>query len=211
MLSSQARPHVHEFIWRSEGSSRGRLLRWLQEHHNISEAPDSLDNLCLFAFSTNQVPKVVEGGSQREFSLLPSIGSFCGFGQNQILFLPRRCIQPLSPSDSPRGKCEAPRWRHLVTYMTDSPDFILFVSEALTLGFIILAKTNKIPTHAPSFLQNQKKVSAVVCPLSLSLFNLYSLQAVECFPNTMPKDLPELLQKSKWTKPAKEVETWDQW
>ena len=36
-------------------------------------------------------------------------------------------------------------------------------------------------------------------------------QVVECFPNTMPKDLPELLQKSKWTKPAKEVETWDHW
>ena len=27
----------------------------------------------------------------------------------------------------------------------------------------------------------------------------------------MPKDLPELLQKSKWTKPSKEVETWDHW
>ena len=27
----------------------------------------------------------------------------------------------------------------------------------------------------------------------------------------MPKDLPELIQKSKWSKPAKEVETWDQW
>lgn len=36
-------------------------------------------------------------------------------------------------------------------------------------------------------------------------------QVVECFPNTMPKDLPELLQKSKWTKPTKEVETWDHW
>merc|ERR1711899_125345 len=36
-------------------------------------------------------------------------------------------------------------------------------------------------------------------------------QIVECFPHTMPKDLPELLQKSKWSKPAKEVETWDHW
>ena len=36
-------------------------------------------------------------------------------------------------------------------------------------------------------------------------------QIVECFPHTMPKDLPELIQKSKWSKPAKEVETWDQW
>merc|ERR1711899_464384 len=36
-------------------------------------------------------------------------------------------------------------------------------------------------------------------------------QIVECFPHTMPKDLPELLQKSKWTKPSKEVETWDHW
>ena len=37
------------------------------------------------------------------------------------------------------------------------------------------------------------------------------MQIVECFPHTMPKDLPELIQKSKWTKPAKEVETWEQW
>lgn len=37
------------------------------------------------------------------------------------------------------------------------------------------------------------------------------MQIVECFPHTMPKDLPELIQKSKWSKPAKEVETWDQW
>jgi len=36
-------------------------------------------------------------------------------------------------------------------------------------------------------------------------------QIVECFPNTMPKDLPEILQKSKWSKPAKDVETWDFW
>lgn len=36
-------------------------------------------------------------------------------------------------------------------------------------------------------------------------------QIVECFPNTMPKDLPELLQKSKWSTPTKEVETWDHW
>lgn len=36
-------------------------------------------------------------------------------------------------------------------------------------------------------------------------------QIVECFPNTMPKDLPELLQKCKWTKPANEIETWEHW
>lgn len=36
-------------------------------------------------------------------------------------------------------------------------------------------------------------------------------QIVECFPNTMPKELSDLVQKSKWNKPAKEVETWDQW
>lgn len=27
----------------------------------------------------------------------------------------------------------------------------------------------------------------------------------------MPKDLPEMLQKTKWSKPTKEVETWDHW
>jgi len=36
-------------------------------------------------------------------------------------------------------------------------------------------------------------------------------QIVECFPNTMPKDLPDVLQKIKWNKPAKEVETWETW
>jgi len=36
-------------------------------------------------------------------------------------------------------------------------------------------------------------------------------QIVECFPNTMPKELSDLVQKSKWTKPAKEIETWEQW
>ena len=40
---------------------------------------------------------------------------------------------------------------------------------------------------------------------------MYLFQIVECFPHTMPKDLPELIQKSKWSKPAKEVETWDHW
>ena len=54
--------------------------------------------------------------------------------------------------------------------MTDSSDFILFVSEALTLGFIILAKTNKIPTHTPSFLpsKSEKSVCSRVSPFSLS-------------------------------------------
>lgn len=37
------------------------------------------------------------------------------------------------------------------------------------------------------------------------------LQIVECFPNSMPKELPDVLQKIKWSKPAKEVETWDDW
>lgn len=36
-------------------------------------------------------------------------------------------------------------------------------------------------------------------------------QIVECFPNTLPKELPDILQKSKWSKPAKEVENWDTW
>ena len=36
-------------------------------------------------------------------------------------------------------------------------------------------------------------------------------QIVECFPNSMPKELPDVLQKIKWSKPAKEVETWEQW
>jgi len=27
----------------------------------------------------------------------------------------------------------------------------------------------------------------------------------------MPKDLPDVLQKIKWNKPAKEVETWEEW
>eukprot|EP00096_Caligus_rogercresseyi_P000148 TRINITY_DN1040_c0_g1_i1.p1 TRINITY_DN1040_c0_g1~~TRINITY_DN1040_c0_g1_i1.p1 ORF type:complete len:405 (+),score=130.91 TRINITY_DN1040_c0_g1_i1:114-1328(+) len=36
-------------------------------------------------------------------------------------------------------------------------------------------------------------------------------QIVECFPHTLPKELPDILQKSKWSKPAKEVETWETW
>ena len=34
---------------------------------------------------------------------------------------------------------------------------------------------------------------------------------MECFPQSIPKELPALLQKCKWTKPAKEVENWDHW
>ena len=34
---------------------------------------------------------------------------------------------------------------------------------------------------------------------------------VECFPNTLPKDLPDSLAKIKWTKKAVEVEGWDTW
>jgi len=36
-------------------------------------------------------------------------------------------------------------------------------------------------------------------------------QIVECFPNTMPKNLPDKLSKMKWTKKAAEVKTWDDW
>ena len=50
----------------------------------------------------------------------------------------------------------------------------------------------------------------IFCQFLLKLFFSYH-QIVECFPNTMPKELSDLVQKSKWTKPAKEVETWEQW
>jgi len=36
-------------------------------------------------------------------------------------------------------------------------------------------------------------------------------QVVECFPNTLPKDLPDALAKIKWSKKAVEVEGWDIW
>ena len=36
-------------------------------------------------------------------------------------------------------------------------------------------------------------------------------QIVECFPNTMPKNLPDKLSKMKWTKKAPEVKTWEDW
>jgi len=36
-------------------------------------------------------------------------------------------------------------------------------------------------------------------------------QIVECFPNTLLKLLPSEIGKSKWTKKAKEVETWEHW
>lgn len=45
-----------------------------------------------------------------------------------------------------------------------------------------------------------------------SLQNTFSLlQIVECFPHTMPKELPLLLPKIKWTKTAQEVDTWEVW
>ena len=50
----------------------------------------------------------------------------------------------------------------------------------------------------------------IFCQFLLKLFFSYH-QIVECFPNTMPKELSDLVQKSKWTKPAKEIETWEQW
>jgi len=36
-------------------------------------------------------------------------------------------------------------------------------------------------------------------------------QIVECFPNTLPKDLPDVLSKTKWTKKTAEVTSWDDW
>ena len=42
-------------------------------------------------------------------------------------------------------------------------------------------------------------------------YQYHHFQIVECFPNTMPKDLPDKIQKVKWTKNAKEVETWEHW
>ena len=42
------------------------------------------------------------------------------------------------------------------------------------------------------------------------LFSVFN-QIVECFPNTMPPNLPDILGKIKWTKEAKDVETWENW
>ena len=36
-------------------------------------------------------------------------------------------------------------------------------------------------------------------------------QIVECFPNTLPKSLPEKLAKIKWNKKAGEVAVWSDW
>lgn len=36
-------------------------------------------------------------------------------------------------------------------------------------------------------------------------------QIIECFPNTLPKDLPEVLGKTKWTKKTAEVSSWADW
>jgi len=36
-------------------------------------------------------------------------------------------------------------------------------------------------------------------------------QVVECFPNSLPEELPKILGKTKWSMPAKEMEGWDQW
>merc|ERR1711936_636843 len=36
-------------------------------------------------------------------------------------------------------------------------------------------------------------------------------QIVECFPNTLPKNLPDKLSKMKWSKKAVEVESWADW
>jgi len=36
-------------------------------------------------------------------------------------------------------------------------------------------------------------------------------QVIECFPNTLPEDLPKVLSKIKWTKSANEVQTWVDW
>jgi hypothetical protein len=37
------------------------------------------------------------------------------------------------------------------------------------------------------------------------------VQIVECFPNTLPKELPELLSKTKWSRKPSDVQTWDDW
>jgi len=36
-------------------------------------------------------------------------------------------------------------------------------------------------------------------------------QVVECFPNSLPDDLPQILGKTKWSKPAEEISTWSDW
>merc|ERR1711997_349848 len=36
-------------------------------------------------------------------------------------------------------------------------------------------------------------------------------QVVECFPNTLPKNLPDKLSKMKWTKKTAEVGSWSDW
>jgi len=36
-------------------------------------------------------------------------------------------------------------------------------------------------------------------------------QVVECFPNTLPEDLPKVLSKIKWNKKTEEVKDWNDW
>jgi len=36
-------------------------------------------------------------------------------------------------------------------------------------------------------------------------------QVVECFPNSLPEDLPHILGKTKWDKSADQINSWDDW
>ena len=37
------------------------------------------------------------------------------------------------------------------------------------------------------------------------------LQVVECFPNSLPEDLPAILGNTKWGRSGKEVGSWEEW
>ena len=89
------------------------------------------------------------------------------------------------------------------------------VEEKTRLAFkVTLKKLDKL--NVVSEVNKENLAREKIDQVGIQLFVKWKLnnsehQIVECFPNTLPKSLPEKLAKIKWNKKAAEVGGWNDW
>ena len=83
------------------------------------------------------------------------------------------------------------------------------VEEKTKLAFKVTMKKLEKYNTASEFNKEHLKTAKVDFqfePKNVFKFSIFQVdQVVECFPNSLPEDLPKILGKTKWSMPAKEV------
>ena len=82
------------------------------------------------------------------------------------------------------------------------------VEEKTRLAFrVTMKKLDKLNTLSEERREDlaREKIDQVSKYTQIQNTNKTIDQVVECFPNSLPEDLPKILGKTKWSMPAKEV------